>query len=191
VVFAPYVNKGEAEVSGIDFDFSYRWTTRPPAASSSTRIGRAPTNWKLIDGGVTTDYAGTHGNCDVSNCIGTPKDKVVMTLNWDYQAFGVWPLYNWRSSMSNYADTSGGRASTPSPMARTPRTAARSLVLDAGRDGRWDITKQIQLYGSIANVTDRVAPLDPTTYGAINYNPMDVSGAMGRYYRLGLKWTFR
>jgi iron complex outermembrane receptor protein len=57
--------------------------------------------------------------------------------------------------------------------------------------GRWDINKKLQLYGSIANVTDKVAPLDPTTYGAINYNPMDVSGAMGRYYRIGLKYTFK
>jgi len=57
--------------------------------------------------------------------------------------------------------------------------------------GRWDISKAFQLYGSITNLTDKVAPLDPTTYGGINYNPMDGSGAMGRYYRIGLKYTFK
>ncbi|MEZ0469085.1 hypothetical protein [Luteimonas salinilitoris] len=40
------------------------------------------------------------------------------------------------------------------------------------------------------NVTDRVAPLDPTTYGALNYNPLDFSGAMGRYFTLGVRYTF-
>ena len=53
------------------------------------------------------------------------------------------------------------------------------------------MTKALQIYGSIANVTDKVAPLDATTYGGINYNPMDASGALGRYYRLGLRYTFK
>ena len=57
--------------------------------------------------------------------------------------------------------------------------------------GRWNATKSLQIYGSIQNLFDRVAPLDTVTYGGINYNPMDSSGAMGRYYSVGLKYTFK
>ena len=46
------------------------------------------------------------------------------------------------------------------------------------------------MFGSIANVFDRVAPLDPLTYGAMSYNPMDYSGAIGRFFRVGLKYQF-
>ena len=39
-------------------------------------------------------------------------------------------------------------------------------------------------------VTFNVAPLDPLTYGAISYNPLDISGAVGRFYNLGLRYQF-
>jgi iron complex outermembrane receptor protein len=94
--------------------------------------------------------------------------------------------------MANYADTSGGDCLyTFADGSDAPNGCKIPSFWTLDLTGRWDINKNIQLYGSIANVTDRVAPLDPTTYGGINYNPMDVSGAMGRYYRLGMKWTFR
>jgi iron complex outermembrane receptor protein len=52
------------------------------------------------------------------------------------------------------------------------------------------VTKNVELFGSIQNLFDRVAPLDPQTYGAVNFNPMHVSGAVGRYYTVGLKYRF-
>ena len=55
---------------------------------------------------------------------------------------------------------------------------------------RWDVSKNLQIFGSIANVLDKVAPLDPLTYGAMSYNPMDYSGAIGRFFRIGLKYQF-
>jgi len=51
-------------------------------------------------------------------------------------------------------------------------------------------TEHWEVFGSVANLTDRVAPLDPLTYGAINYNPMDFSGAIGRYFTVGAKFKF-
>ncbi len=57
--------------------------------------------------------------------------------------------------------------------------------------GRWSINDSFELNASVANVFDRIAPLDPTTYGAVNYNPMHFSGALGRYYTVGFKYTFK
>ena len=39
-----------------------------------------------------------------------------------------------------------------------------------------------ELFGSVRNVFDRVAPFDPLTHGAIGYNPLDHAGAVGRFY---------
>jgi hypothetical protein len=44
-----------------------------------------------------------------------------------------------------------------------------------------------ELFGSVQNVFDRVAPFDPLTYGAISYNPLDHAGAVGRFFTLGLR----
>jgi iron complex outermembrane receptor protein len=191
VIYAPYVNKGEAEVSGVDLDFAYRWNTQSWGRYKIEGHWTRTKTWKLIDGGVTTDYAGTHGNCDVTNCIGTPKDKVVVTLNWDYQQFGGALLWNYRSGMDNFGDTSGGCLTSFADGSDAPADCRIPSFWTLDLTGRWDINKNFQVYGSIANLTDKVAPLDATTYGGINYNPMDVSGALGRYYRIGLKYTFR
>ena len=55
----------------------------------------------------------------------------------------------------------------------------------------WKATEALAVFGSVQNVGDRIAPLDPVTYGALNYNPLDFSGAMGRYFTLGVKYTFK
>jgi len=192
VVFAPYVNKGEAEVSGMDFDFSYRMNLQAAGRLKADLHWTRTAHWKLIDGGVTTDYAGSHGNCDVTNCIGTPKDKVVASLGWDMGPFGLTGIVNWRSSMKNTADKDSTEClATFADGSDAPNGCRIPSFWTLDVSGRWNVTRALQIYGSVANLTDKVAPLDATTYGGINYNPMDVSGAMGRYYRLGLKYTFK
>jgi iron complex outermembrane receptor protein len=44
-----------------------------------------------------------------------------------------------------------------------------------------------EVFGSIANVLDAKPRSDFLTYGAIGYNAQDSSGAIGRYFRVGLK----
>lgn len=40
------------------------------------------------------------------------------------------------------------------------------------------------------NVLDKWAPMDAYTYGAMSYNPMDASGAIGRYMKVGASYKF-
>jgi iron complex outermembrane receptor protein len=107
--------------------------------------------------------------------------------------FGLTGIVNWRSSMKNTSDQGSSEclATFADGVTGAPNGCEIPSFWTLDLSGRWDINKALQLYGSIANVTDKVAPLDPTTYGGINYNPMDVAGAMGRYYRIGLKYTFK
>ena len=55
---------------------------------------------------------------------------------------------------------------------------------------RWKATRNWEVFGSIQNLFDRKPPFDPTTYGAINYNPLDVSGAVGRIFLAGARYKF-
>lgn len=56
--------------------------------------------------------------------------------------------------------------------------------------GAIKIGRNFEVFGSIANVLDAKPPSDFETYGAIGYNQLDYSGAIGRYFRVGLKYTF-
>src|SRR5690606_34710736 len=55
----------------------------------------------------------------------------------------------------------------------------------------WRATDALEVFGSVQNVTDKVAPLDPTTYGALNYHPLDFSGAIGRVCTVGVQYSFQ
>ena len=55
---------------------------------------------------------------------------------------------------------------------------------------RWKATDKLELFGGVQNLFDRIAPLDPLTYGATSYNPLDYSGAIGRYFNAGVKYKF-
>ncbi len=46
------------------------------------------------------------------------------------------------------------------------------------------------MFATIANLLDRKAPLDPLTYGSVNYNPLHSAGAIGRYYTVGMRYKF-
>jgi iron complex outermembrane receptor protein len=56
---------------------------------------------------------------------------------------------------------------------------------------RYNFSKNLQLTASIANLFDKIAPLDPLTYGGMSFNPMDASGAIGRYFKVGASYTFK
>ena len=55
---------------------------------------------------------------------------------------------------------------------------------------RYKITDKTEIFGGIRNLLDKKPPLDQTTYGAVSYNPLDYSGAVGRFYTLGVRHTF-
>ena len=47
----------------------------------------------------------------------------------------------------------------------------------------------LQVTGTIANVTNRLAPLNNVTYGGQNYNPsLDQAGALGRFFELSVHY---
>lgn len=190
LIYAPFVNKGSSKVSGVDVDFGYRWSIQDIGRFKTDLHWTRTQKWQLTDGGTTVDYAGTHGNCDVSNCIGTPKDKANVTVTWETSTFGLTATMNWRSAIDNTnfkGDDCQQLLADGTPANGCKLASFYSVDLSA----RWNITRSLQLYGSISNLFDRVAPLDTITYGGINYNPMDVAGAMGRYYNIGLRYQFK
>jgi len=186
-----YVNANSSEVEGVDTDIRQ---DIPMGAYGDLRLDL---QWSHIskfertEGDVTHEYAGTHGNCDVTNCIGTPEDRVNFGATWNYNAWSVSGIVNYISSIDNTPETGGSKEDTclnfradgsPAP---GDCTLASFTTFDLSAN--WKATDVLEIFGSVQNVFDRTAPLDPATYGAINYNPLHFSGAVGRYFTLGAK----
>lgn len=185
-----YVNAAETVVRGWDLDIRQRFELgafgKLLLDLQWTRIN----SLSKTDGGTTFEYAGTHGNCDVTNCIGTPKDRANFGATWDVGAFSLSSVVNWRTSMENVPFRGEACANNLADGSPAPSKCSIDSFYSVDLTGRWRPTASWELFATVANVTDKIAPLDPLTYGSINYNPMDVSGAIGRYYTVGAKYTF-
>ena len=64
-----------------------------------------------------------------------------------------------------------------------------SFYLDA--HGSYDLNDNLQIYLNVQNVLGEDPAYDPTTYGAVGYNPAwGTPGILGRYITIGARATF-
>lgn len=188
-----YVNSAATTVRGVDF--TARQAFNLPAAgqlSLDVQWSRINSFERIEPNGTVHEFAGTHGNCDVTNCIGTPKNRASLAVTWSLQGLNISAIANYRGSFKNLDEESSTECANTLADGETPAPAGCKIKSFYSIDltGRWQSSDALQFFGTVENVTDRIAPLDPHTYGAINYNPLDASGAIGRYFTVGAKYSF-
>ncbi|TWI65496.1 iron complex outermembrane receptor protein [Pseudoduganella lurida] len=191
-VLSNYVNSAATEVRGLDLDA--RTTFQIGSAGSIT----ADAKWthlfkyqRIEQNGDSVDFAGTHGNCDVTNCIGTPDDRVNLGLTWDRGPIRLSGIVNFRGKLDNkYEKEDTECAFTFANGNDAPNGCKISSFTTLDLTGRYKVSDKAELFGTIQNVFDKEPPLDPLTYGAAGYNPLDYSGALGRYFQIGMRYTF-
>ncbi len=188
-----YVNAAQSITRGVDVEIKQRWDI-------GNGLGRltAGLTWthlmtqRVIDAdGTVHDYAGTHGNCDISNCMGSPKNRVSFAATWDLGAARLGANLNVRGSMSNKleeADTECAQHLANGEDAPAGCRVKSFTTLDVS--AAYKLGEHTELFGSVANLLDKAPPVDFLTYGAIGYNPLDYSGAIGRFFRVGIKHRF-
>ncbi len=191
-VFVGYENSDESLTRGFDIEAKHRWDLAGNMGQVTGTI-----TWshlltqRVIGGGVIHDYAGTHGDCNITNCIGSPKEKVSFAATWDTTQFRLGANVNYRGSMSNKDEQSNTDCNQQQANGSDfPSGCKVKSFTTLDLSGAWKFGKNTELFGSVANVFDTKPPVDFYTYGAIGYNPLDYSGAIGRFFRIGLKHRF-
>ncbi len=186
-----YVNATSTKVRGID--------TAIHQGFDMAAYGRLTVDlqWSYMDSfeaigadGSVLEYAGTHGDCSVSNCIGTPKTRINLGTTWSLTNWSLGAVVNFRGEMDNTESEGGSCSNKYADGTPAPRGCRIPSFYSVDLTGRWQATDALQFFGTIENALDRVAPLDPHTYGSINYNPLDAAGAIGRYFTLGMRYSF-
>ena len=193
-VLASYVNSAQTRVRGVDVEFRQGFALAPGMGSFSL-----DTRWTHLfkwerteQDGTTRDFAGTHGNCDVTNCIGTPDDRVNFRLNWEREQWRASANLNFRGNIKNtlYKDDPDGCASHYANGLEAPGDCEIRSFTTVDLTLRWKPMARLEIFGSAQNIFDQIAPIDPLTYGASAYNPLDYSGAVGRFFTAGVRYTF-
>jgi iron complex outermembrane receptor protein len=193
-VLASYVNSAQTRVRGADFDFRQGYNFGPGSGTFTL-----DTKWTHLfkwlrteQDGSARDFADSHGNCDVTNCIGTPDDRVNARLSWERDAWRVSANINFRGDIKNtlFKDDPDGCASHFANGDAAPSNCELPSFTTVDLTFRWKALPRLEVFGSAQNIFDQIAPLDPLTYGSQAYNPLDYAGAVGRYFTAGVRYTF-
>ena len=188
-----YENANDSMTRGLDLEAKHRWDVgggmgKLTAGATWTHLF---TQRVVAGDGTVHNYAGTHGNCDITNCIGSPRDRISFAATWDMNQWRLGTNVNYRGPMSNkFEQSDTGCAQTLLNGADFPSGCKVKSFTTLDISGAWLLGKNTEVFGSIANLLDAKPPVDFETYGAIGYNPLDYSGAIGRYFRIGLKHKF-
>jgi iron complex outermembrane receptor protein len=199
LVSAPYVNAAELKTSGLDLGLRYKqdysdftWTSQFEGTEIITFAQSSAA------GQPFAEYVGTQAPYILSSGAGTPRYRGNWANSFDIGAFTVTGTLYYVSGMFMSVDdltgpgTQGECFSTDSPTgANVPVNCRVASFTYLDMTGEWRATSSVSVTGGILNLFDRKAPIDPIDYAGFNYNPtFNQSGAVGRFYQLGIKVTF-
>jgi iron complex outermembrane recepter protein len=193
-VLTQYVNSAETKVRGVDIDA--RYAHKLPGTYGLATFDVKYTHmfeWlRTEQDGTSREFAGTHGNCDVTNCTGTPDNRANVRFGWERQDVRLSLNINYRGKLDNtfFRGDPDGCASHFADGSDAPRGCELASFTTFDLVARWKPAPKWEVFGSIQNLFDKIAPLDPLTYGAQAYNPLDYEGARGRFFSAGARYTF-
>ena len=193
-ILAKYINSNQTTVRGVDFELKHRLDLSEGQRMTFSATATHFFNYIRTEAdGTSYNFNGTHGNCDVTNCIGTPKDRLNLAATWEQGPWSVSGLATYRGSLRNVNfkgddcyDHFDAAGANPAPTADCRIKSFTTVDLSA----RYKLTPKTELFGIVRNLFDSIPPLDHSTYGATGYNPLDYSGAVGRYLKVGVRHAF-
>ena len=188
-----FQNSSQSMTDGLDIEIKNRWDLGSGLGKlTGTFTWTHMFTQRVIEAsGVKHDYAGTHGDCNITNCMGSPKDRISVAASWDMGQWRLGANVNYRGPMSNKLEQSDTEcAQTLLNGSDFPSGCKVKSFTTLDVSGALKLGKNTEVFGSIANLLDGKPPSDFETYGAIGYNPLDYSGAIGRYFKVGLRHQF-
>ncbi|QPQ54711.1 TonB-dependent receptor [Allosphingosinicella flava] len=187
-----YINAARIDSEGLDlgvtttFDITdnIRWTS----AAQATYI----INLSQTQNDQTLSFEGTLGNYNLTAGSGTPEWRGSWQNTFDFGDFALTGTANYFDGYNLSAEdqfgpgTSGQCGFDPGFV---PCDVDSYITFDLV--GNWRINDNYDLYLTMLNVLDEMPPVDPVTYGAARYNPVQGGlGILGRYFKVGVKANF-
>jgi iron complex outermembrane receptor protein len=217
-VAGPYTNANRTTTEGVDVELRHKMRLGEAGnLSGSLNWTYTKKFERTLASGETFEYAGTHGPIVLSSGGGTPKNRATLAMTWDRGPFSISGAVNYIGPIKFQdhkgelmQDNGDGTVTDPSTgLVYNSNGALNCSVFTVSGEpyggcklpsfttldlfGRWSPSKNWEINLSIQNVFDSKAPFDPylvNSYG-INYNQSwHQSGAVGRFFTVGAKYTF-
>ena len=215
-----YQNASSTKTDGVDVEIRHRMNLGSYGRFSAQYFWTHVNKYQRTDPfGNTLEYEGTHGPIVQSSGSGTPKDRMNLSLTWDYAPFTLTGQVNYVGPIKlvdhkgeqaddqgdgtvvdaangllwNYDGTSGLNCGTFSLSGQPYHGCTLPSFTTFDVFGKWTVMKNLDINFSVQNLFDRQAPFDPylvLSYG-VNYNQgWHQSGAVGRFWTVGARYSF-
>jgi iron complex outermembrane receptor protein len=188
-VSAPYENADTVKTDGIDVAATWRLPLQDWGRLTTTLEWTHILNFKRTIGGITYQYAGTHGPTSLSSSAGMPQDRANLVIAWDRGPWNVAGTIRYVGPMDNIESEQQPDCLTFADNGYCTVASFTTLDLAASYKG----FKNWEIFGSVINVFNAKAPFDRQAgYGSYNFNyNYAFSGAMGTQFNLGARYTFQ
>jgi iron complex outermembrane receptor protein len=173
---------------------------------------------KTTGDGTKLEYVGTQGPYALSSAGGTPRNRGSLEVTWSRDQLSLTGRVNYVGGMrmidhrgEELVDLEDGTFATTTfegayynvdpngivcgvynPDGSVPFGDCKTkdwISLDLY--GRWGVSDAFEITAAITNATNKHAPFNPYTYGAVNYNPsFTQDGAVGRFFTVGARFNF-
>ncbi len=185
------VNSDTIKSEGIDFSamYSHRFSDKVKFTSSVEASYIINLSTTFADG-TTESYEGTLGNFVLTAGSGTPEWRGSWQNTLQVDPFTISATANYVSGYNLSAEDQGG-VSGDCGLSNgfTPCNVGRYITVDAVGSVR--VNDNFTFYINVINLLDTLPSIDPVTYGALNYNPVQAgNGILGRQFRAGVKVNF-
>lgn len=142
-------------------------------------------------GGRKEKYVGTLGNYNLTAGSGTPRWRANVTNTIDIRdEFSLSGTVNYVAGYNLSAEDQGGvRGDGGLAVDYLPANVDGYITVDMV--GTVKVTDKFSFYVNVLNILNDLPPIDPATYGAYLYNPVQAGeGIYGRQFRAGVKFGF-
>ena len=197
---AQLVNANTIRARGLDFAALAKFEFGDFKLTSSLEASRILELSTTFPDGSREDYEGTLGNFNLTAGSGTPKWHGSWQNTVDYGKFSLTGTANFFGGYNLSAEDQGtGRCTDPSGGPDGDLAGLNPGYVKCNVDdyitldlvAQFRATEKFTFYVNVLNALDNLPPIDPVTYGAFNYNPVQGgTGIFGRAYRAGVKVNF-
>ena len=187
-VEASYVNENTIRSQGIDFGATGTLDVADDVSFTSAAQASLilELSTEFADGSKQT-YQGTIGNYNLTAGSGTPRWRGTWQNTLNYKAYTLSATAQYFDGYNLSAEDQGGKRGDCSlNPGYVPCDVKSYITVDL--TGSVKINDRATFYVNVINLLDDLPPIDPVTYGANLYNPVQGgTGIYGRMVRAGFK----
>ena len=188
-VTAPYQNGSRTTTSGFDLDMAHRFALPGGRLTANLVMTYVKAFRRTQPTGEVLEYVGTHGPTSLSGNGGTPRVRGSFRLSYDSGPLTATGIANFVSGMRGIE--SAGSSCLNDTNYHNPDECRIASFTWFDLTGSYKLSRNVEVYGAVKNLFDRLPPYDPQTYGAVNFNPtFHLAGAIGRFFSVGARYTW-